>query len=504
MTRNNRFGSLLIAALALVSGSGVTASLAPINFWPAGILSCVVLLHLLRQCTPKQALWRGWMFGLGVFGSGVSWVYVSIHIHGNTPVPLAVFLTGLFCAGLATLYAILSWCYVRFVRGLPADIMLGMPILWVLFEWLRSWLLTGFPWLYLGYAHIDTWLSGWAPLVGVYGLSLICCLTASSLYLAWQYRSPRQWLRYASLPVCLWLAGALLQPIEWVEEQHSKPVSIAIYQPNIPQEKKWDRAWYRPILKQYETATRSLHGHDIVIWPESAIPNFYQRSRKFLDPIALQAAESKTTLITGIPFRDSDSDAYFNSIVALGAGEGVYHKQRLAPFGEYLPLEAQLRGLISFFDLPMSSFSPGGTQQGPLRAGDHNIFPYICYEVVYPDLVAKSASEADFLITISNDSWFGSSLGPLQHLQMARMRALENGRYLIRATNNGVSAIINHRGRTVKQTEQFVETTLKGEVAVMSGRTPFGALGSAPTLLACAVVLVLLALAKRRKTSADS
>ncbi len=501
---NTRSGQLLIALLAPVSGSGVTLSLAPINFWPAGIISCIALLYLLHQCPPKQAFWRGWLFGLGVFGTGVSWVYVSIHVHGNTNIPLAVFLTCLFCAGLALLHGMLAWCYVRFVRGVPGDILIGMPILWVLFEWLRSWLLTGFPWLYLGYAHVDTWLAGWAPLLGIYGLSLICAITASCIYLAWYHRSSTRWLAYALIPMGLWLLGAQLQSIEWVESQNEKPVSVAIYQPNIPQEHKWDRAWYRPILKKYQTATEPLYGHDIVIWPESAIPNFYQRSRDFLDPIAQRAFDQGTTLITGIPFRAEGSDAYFNSIVALGAGEGAYHKQRLVPFGEYLPLEKQLRGLISFFDLPMSSFSPGLPNQASVRVGAHKVAPYICYEVVYPDLVAKNASSADILITISNDSWFGSSLGPLQHLQMAQMRALENGRYMIRATNNGISAIIDHRGRLIKQTPQFVETTLQSEVVVMSGKTPFGYFGSIPLLLACALVLAYMAITKRLGGPADS
>ncbi|MFK8050790.1 MAG: apolipoprotein N-acyltransferase [Halioglobus sp.] len=501
---NTRSSRLLIAVAALAAGSGVTLSLAPIHFWPAGIISCIALLFLLQSCTARQAFWRGWLFGLGVFGTGVSWVYVSIHVHGNTNIPLAVFLTCLFCGGLALLHGMLGWCYAQFVRGLPGGVLIGMPILWVLFEWFRSWFLTGFPWLYLGYAHVDTWLAGWAPIVGIYGLSLFCVITASCIYLAWRNRNPRQWLTSALVSLALWLVGAQLQSVEWVSRQSDKPISVAIYQPNIPQEHKWDRAWYQPILQKYQSATESLYGQDIVIWPESAIPNFYQRSRVFIDPIARRAADNDTTLITGIPFRSEEGDAYFNSIVALGAGKGVYHKQRLVPFGEYLPLEKQLRGLISFFDLPMSSFSPGLPDQAFLRSGDYSVAPYICYEVVYPDLVARNASAADILITISNDSWFGSSLGPLQHLQMAQMRALENGRYLIRATNNGVSAIIDHRGDLVVQTPQFVETTLKSDVFVMSGKTPFGYYGSTPLLLTIALVLSLMAMIKRRGKPADS
>lgn len=485
---------ILAVLLAPLAGAGITLSLAPYNIWPAGIFSCIALLHLLSTCSPKQALLRGWLFGLGMFGTGVSWVYVSIHVHGHTDIFLAVVLTALFCAGLGLLHSALAWCYTKYVRELPGGMLAGFPALWVLFEWLRSWLLTGFPWLYLGYGHIDTPIAGWAPVIGIYGLSLICALTASCLYLTWRARKWINSLSYAAIIAALWVGGSQLQPIGWVAQASEEPLSVAIYQPNIPQERKWDRDWYQPILEQYRNAMEPLYGHDIVVWPESAIPSFFQRSDDFLHPIAEQAARSGTALITGIPFREAGSEQYFNSIVALGDGEGVYHKQRLVPFGEYVPFERQLRGLIAFFDLPMSSFSAGPAQQQSLSTGTYRVAPFICYEVVYPDLVAENASAADLLITISNDSWFGRSIGPLQHLQMAQMRALENGRYMIRGTNNGISAIIDHRGKITAQSQQFVTTTLRGEVQVMLGSTPFSSFGSRPVIIGCAITLLLMTL----------
>ncbi len=430
-----------------------------------------------------------------MFGSGVSWVYVSIHVYGYASVALASFLTILFCAGLALLQALLAWCYVRFVRPLPGGMLVGFPALWVLFEWLRSWLLTGFPWLYLGYAHIDTWIAGWAPVIGVYGLSFICALSGSCLFLTWRSRKAgAALLTYAVLMSLLWVGGSQLKPIEWVAPAQRESLSVAIYQPNIPQENKWDRAWYKPILQKYQDSTEPLYGVDILVWPESAIPNYYQRAGEFLDPIAERAAAAETSLISGIPYISSDSKSSHNSIIALGNGEGVYHKQRLVPFGEYVPLEDLLRGLIAFFDLPMSSFSPGPGGQEALRAGGYRVAPFICYEVVYPDLVAQSANNADLLITISNDSWFGNSIGPLQHLQMAQMRALENGRYMIRATNNGVSAIINHRGQIIAETPQFVSATLRGEVELMLGGTAVSRFGSRPVILGCVALILLMAL----------
>jgi len=364
----------------------------------------------------------------------------------------------------------------------------------VLAEWLRSWLLTGFPWLYLGYAHIDTPIAGWAPIVGVYGLSFICALTGTCLFLAWRSRQAVACATYAVIVITLWAGGAVLKPIEWVVKASEKPLKVVIYQPNVPQEHKWDRDWYQPILRQLREASEPYYGADILIWPEAAIPNFYQRARGFLDPIARRAAANETTLFTGVPYLVEEGAGYYNSVVALGQGDGVYHKQHLVPFGEYVPLESWLRGLIAFFDLPMSAFSAGPADQPPLRAGAYRVAPFVCYEVVYPELVARAARRADLLLTVSNDSWFGHSIGPLQHLQMAQMRALENGRYMIRGTNNGVSAIIDQRGQIVARSEQYVEATLTGEVEVMLGNTPFGSFGVIPVIAGCGIALGLMVL----------
>jgi apolipoprotein N-acyltransferase len=494
MRQESGLNPFLVLFLAPAAGTLVTLSLAPFGIWPLGILSCALYAYLLCTCSTGQALWRGWLYGLGLFGSGVSWVYVSIHVHGHASVPLAAGLTVLFCAGLALLHALFAWTYVRFVRHLPGGMLVGFPSLWVLFEWSRDWLLTGFPWLYLGYAHIETWISGWAPITGVFGLSFICALTGSCLFLSWRSNQAIARTIYAVVIVTLWGGGAVLKPTQWVARASEEPLQVALVQPNVPQEHKWDRRWYRPIISQLEAATDPVLGRDIVIWPESAVPNYFQRAQDFLGPIAERAEAAGTTLISGIPYRPEGSPAYFNSIVALGYGEGTYHKQRLVPFGEYVPLEKQLRGLIAFFDLPMSAFSAGPADQRPLRAGAYRAAPFICYEIVYSDLVARGARSADILVTISNDSWFGGSIGPWQHLQMAQMRGRENGRYVLRGTNNGVSAIIDHQGRIVDRTDQFVRDTLIGEAEVMLGSTPFGSFGSRPIISVCAVSLLLMLL----------
>lgn len=494
---NGKFNHPLAqAVIALLAGALSTLSFAPFGVWPAALVSLYLLIHLLQTDSSSKALLSGWLFGVGMFGTGSSWVYVSIHLHGYAPIPLALFLTAIWSMGLAVLPALFASCYIRFIATRRGAVLFGFPALWVLFEWLRSWLFTGFPWLYLGYGYIDTWLAGWAAVGGVYTMSLAVALSASALFVIAHRHNKRLKITAALILLSLWLGGLALNQIQWASPRNNSELKIGIVQANIPQHLKWLSTYYSTTLNVYQQMTESLEGRDIIIWPEAAIPNYYQNAQSFLRPIAKALGDQNTTLITGIPYRSSlgEETKFHNSIASLGNGSGLYHKRRLVPFGEYVPLENMLRGLIQFFDLPMSNFSPGPAQQGLLSAGDLQLAPFICYEIVYPDMVREFAQQADVLITISNDSWFGASIGPLQHLQMARMRALENGRYLIRSTNNGVSAIIDPKGNIQSESEQFVAQTLEGTVRLMNGNTLFSRTGSLPALLICALVLVLLTL----------
>jgi apolipoprotein N-acyltransferase len=484
-------------ALALVAGSLVTLSLAPFNIWPLGIISLALLAMLLDRGSPALAAKTGWFYGLGLFGSGVSWVFVSIHDYGYAPVPLAALLTLIFCAGLALLSAATAYGYTRWLRAGPLGNTVGFAAAVVLGEWLRSWLLTGFPWLYLGYGHIDTVLAGWAPVGGVWAISFIVAYSGAAATAALLGRCQR-WGQLAAV-LGLWLGGAALNQHQWVNAVDRAPLKVAMIQANISQHEKWSPSAYSRTLATYRDMSAPLwHSHDIVIWPEGAVPNYYQNAKGFLDTIAEQAQNEQSTLITGIPSRRQDPTSpvakSYNSIMAFGAGSGTYHKQRLVPFGEYIPLEGLLRGLIQFFDMPMSAFSPGSSEQSPLTAGDISLAPFICYEIVYPELVSSWLPAADLLITISNDAWFGHSIGPLQHLEMAQMRALEAGRYLLRSTGSGVSAIIDQRGRIVTQSQQFTTEVLKGQARIYSGTTPIAAQGTWPVILWCLVICLALRL----------
>lgn len=493
-------GPTLLRWLApVLAGALFMPGLAPLALWPSAILSIACLVYLLHRQSTRSAFFTGWLYGAGFFGTGASWIYVSIHVYGHATPPLAAALTGLFCLGLAVLTGLQASLYVRLAD--PAGAAPGVLLfaaLWVLFEWLRSWLLTGFPWLYAGYVTLDMPAAGWAPLLGVFGQSFLVVALGSGLA-ALAVSAARQRpaaARRLGLWVIVAVAGLPLGTAEWTEPS-GEPISVAIYQPNIPLEKKWSPHHFRPILRQYEIATLSQVGTtDLVLWPESAIPAYRDSVAPYLDRMADAAKRGGTTLVTGIPTRDGEGR--YNSIVALGTGSGEYHKQKLVPFGEYVPLEHWLRGLIQFFDLPMSNFTAGPAVPPLLRGGGMSIAAFICYEVVYPDFVWQGARESDLLVTVSNDSWFGRSAGPLQHLQMARFRALETGRSMLRGTNNGVSAIIDHRGTIVETAPQFEEQLVTGEVQPRTGLTPVMVWGSLPLLCICALLVAVAAYRRYR------
>ena len=489
--------------IALLAGTLITLSLAPFNIWPLSIVAILLFALGLQKLSAKQASLRGWLFGAGMFGSGASWVYVSIHIHGNAPVPLALLLTSLFCGGLALCISLLSYPYVRFFRDQKMGLLLALPTLWVLGEWFRCWFLTGFPWLFLGYTQVEAPLAGWAPIIGTLGISWIIAFSACLLaQLCLQHQQWRKHVIALSIAALCWLIAPALMQLDWVEEKTDGKLSVTVIQANIPQEEKWKPEQLGPTLRLYRKMTEQAwqaDDVDLIIWPETAIPRLYHRARAFLSLMESEARKNHSAIITGIPYKQPDRGTYHNTVVAFGEGEGVYHKQRLVPFGEYVPMEKWLRGVIEFFDLPMSNFSLAPEGYTLLSVGNFKLAPFICYEVVYPDLVANAIPAADILLTISNDTWFGKSHGPLQHMQMAQMRALENGRYLIRGTNNGVTAFVNEKGQIIKQAEQFVQTTLSGEVIAMQGITPFSRWGSTPLILACCTLLLTLLLWQRQR-----
>ena len=300
----------------------------------------------------------------------------------------------------------------------------------------------------------------------------------------------------------MFASGFAWQQVSWTEPSSQAPLKVALVQGNIPQQLKWSPSYRDQIIEHYLSLSAPLleadSAVDLIVWPETALPLLYHQAWPALAGFEQRLRDSKSGLISGIPYRapatQDEPARYHNSIMALGQADGLYHKQRLVPFGEYVPLENWLRGLIDFFDLPMSNFSLGPDQQQPIQLNsggqETRISASICYEIVYPDLIASSAADAHLLLTISNDSWFGDSLAPTQHLQMARMRALETGRPLIRATNNGISALVGADGQIQQQGPQFQVDLLLGSVQPFSGTTPFVLWGSTAIGLIALVLLI--------------
>lgn len=489
--------------IALLAGALTTLALAPYDIWPLVLLSIALLYRGLRELTPRQAAWRGWWYGFGLFASGTSWVYVSIHDYGAASPPLAAFLTLGFVAGLGLFFALATWLWARWLRrdaALATDA-LAFAALWVAQEAFRGWFLTGFPWLYAGYSQLDGPLAGLAPVGGVWLLSFALALSAALLVnLPRLYRHKPQLAVALALLIAPWLVGALLKGHAWTSPA-GEPLSVAAIQGNVEQNLKWDPAQLNAQLALYRDMSFSSKPTDLLIWPETAVPVLKEQAIGYLSVMDRFASDRQSALITGVPIRQPNERGelrYYNGVSVVGQGSGDYLKQRLVPFGEYVPLQEVLRGLIAFFDLPMSDFARGEHDQPLLEAKGQRIATFICYEVVYPEFAAEMAAQSDLLLTVSNDTWFGKSIGPLQHLQMAQMRALEAGRWMIRATNNGVTALIDPFGQITERLPQFEQGTLYGEVQPMQHLTPYLQWRSWPLIVLCSL-LAAWALIRRRR-----
>lgn len=504
ITRLNSLPQWLLGLIAGVCGGCIPLGLAPFNLWPLSILAITLIALLLVGQPANRSYWRAFWAGLGLYGVGVSWIYVSIHFYGGASVPLAVFLTLVFVVFIALIFAVPFYLLGCKFAASPWGLTLVFPLTWMLGEWLRSWLLTGFPWLYLGYGHIDSWLAGWAPVVGVIGVGFFAALTAGvAAQWLWSPVSSRALTVMSTLVGIVWITGLGLKAVSWTDIGE-EPIRVALVQPDIPQETKWQADQVIPTLDLLVAMSNDLWDNDWLIWPEAAIPVTYHEALPFLNQINEQAERTQTALITGVIYDDRQSQRYYNSIVGLGQAVGFYHKRRLVPFGEYVPLENWLRGLIHFFDLPTSIISIGPWEQGGLQAGPIRIAPAVCYELAYPDLIASSAQHAQVLLSVSNLGWFGDSLGPPQFLQMGKMRALETARYLVYSTNNGHSALINHRGQIEQQSTAFQRETLAGLVYPAEGQTPFMRWGSWPLGILGIAGLIAIAVFQGRNDRANS
>ena len=486
---------------ALAAGALAPLAFAPFGLWPLALLTPALLFLLWEGATPRRALLRGWLFGLGMFGFGVSWVHYSIHHFGGAPLAVAVALAALLILFLALFPATLGWASRRWgARLSPAVRLLALlPAGWLLAEWLRGWIFTGFPWLNLGYAMIDAPAGALAPLTGVYGVGWAVTLSAGALALA-ALLGRAAWKPVTAVAL-LWLAAFALKGYPWTEPA-GEPVSVALLQGNVAQEIKWKEGEREHTLELYDGMTRDAFGARLIVWPETAVPAFYHQERFRLQGLARAAEQQGGDLLVGVPVWE-EAGRYYNAVVKPADAAQFYYKRHLVPFGEFLPLRSVLGQLLRILDIPMADFGEGNGEQPPIHAAGHPIGVSICYEAAFGEELIDALPEARLLLNVSNDAWFGDTLAPDQHLEIARMRALETGRWLLRGTNNGISAIIRPDGKIEARSPQFERHTLRGEALPMAGATPYVRTGNGIVVGLALVVLIVIATRSRRQVADD-
>jgi apolipoprotein N-acyltransferase len=375
-----------------------------------------------------------------------------------------------------------GWIISRLAEGSARRLLFVGPAAWVTIEWLRGWLMSGFPWLAAGYSQIDSTLAGWVPLVGVYGASVVTVLSSAALLGAVIEKGRARWL-YAGTVILPWLVGAALQPIQWTEATDGS-LRTTIVQGGVSQDRKWAADEFKPTLELYRNALLEYHDSDLVIWPEVAIPSTIDQVERYIREWQSDIQSQPRTLLFGILERDLEARKVFNSVVMLnGHDRQIYRKRHLVPFGEYFPVPDFVRKWMRLMSLPTSDMSAGDEDQPLLEglSGD-KMAVAICYEDAYGAEQLYALPEASVLINVSNDAWFGDSIAPHQHLEIARMRALEAGRYVVRATNNGVSAFIGPKGELLDTAPQFEYAAMTMDIIPHTGATPFVRGGNWPVI----------------------
>ncbi|MCP5419172.1 MAG: apolipoprotein N-acyltransferase [Gammaproteobacteria bacterium] len=484
--------------LAVVLGALLPLAFAPFDVWPLAILGLAALFGLWQGQSPRRAAWRGGLFGLGWFGVGIYWVFISLHQYGHAPVAFAVLATLALILAMALYPAIMGYLLVRWApRGDGLRWLMAAPALWTVLEWVRSWLFSGFPWMAMGYSQISSPLSGFAPYFGVFGVGWAVAMSAGLLLMLFRAQGWRR-LSVGLGAGVLWISAWMLAQVVWVEPA-GEPLRVSLIQGNISQDRKFEPEELDNTLRRYaEMSAQVTPDSDVIIWPETAIPMFYDDAREFVEQLEAYAHRTGVDYLIGIPTGSWTTRVFQNSVLSLGSSQGFYHKHRLLPFGEYLPL----RQLLSFFhnlvDIPLGDFTPGGKRQTLLRVAGQPVGVSICFEAVFGSEIRRTLPDARFLVNVSNDAWFGESLAPYQHLQIAQMRSLESGRYMARATNTGISAFIDSHGRIVKHSPLFQAVALTNPVQPLQGATPYVRWGDRPVVILMALLLGLAGWVGRR------
>lgn len=497
---------------AWLLGVASVAAFAPLDWFPVAWMTLAGLFVLLNREADTGRSWRqgaliGGAFGFGLFITGVSWVYVSLSTFGSMPPALAAIATLLFCAFLSIYPALVGALFVRYSPDRWWQRALFLASLLTVGEWLRGWVFTGFPWLAFGYSQTPpSPLAGYVPVFGVFGVSLLTMLVGASLGESVRRffctdrpsdgSSSAPWIPVLFV-VALFGSGALLREVRWTTPRGS-PISVALLQGNVPQDLKWRPEKFIESLRTYYHLSKE-NPAQLTVLPETALPAFLDNvPREYIEEIRKLAEREQGDLILGIVV--GDNTRYANGAVSLGVSpEQHYRKSHLVPFGEFIP--PGFSWFLKLAEIPMSSFTPGELRQAPMVLSGQKVAINICYEDAFGEEIIRSLPNATLLVNISNVAWFGDSLAPAQHLQIARIRALETGRMMLRATNTGMTAIVDTRGTIQSVLPPFTRGALRGEVVGYAGATPFVRWGNWPAIT-LSFLVVLLSLATFRKRNA--
>jgi apolipoprotein N-acyltransferase len=479
-------------------------------------------LHRLQPSTDLSLFWVGFYWSLGAFGFGVSWVYVSIHEFGHVPVVGAAMISLLFVLLLSAIKGT-GFKLIGLLSNVIGRrfLILIVPFCWVLFDFVQSHIFSGFPWLFAGYSQLDGPLSLLSTWIGVYGVTwfmlIICCVIVELLAC---FNDPKR-IAIKPLSLTLILSVLLTLPVIVYVSDAKQPaaenrtasndITVALVQPNVSQTIKWNRRYFGQIMDILYSETEQHWKSDLIVWPEGAIPAYKHQVEDIVFDLENRLKKNKSELLLGLPVYDKQQSLSFSAMYAVGREQQTYHKQVLVPFGEYVPLGQLIRGLMDFLDMPMSDFSPAISPQQPINFSEYSVIPAICYEIAYPGIIHELVSAAvqgstspKLLVTISNDAWFGDSFGPYQHMQMARMRALELGMPLVRSTNDGITAVVDLNGKVLKQLDRFTQGVLLYDVNLENKDTVyrrFGLSGIYSILVLSGFIFLTAWISRRRLTA---
>ncbi len=439
---------------ALLAGALLVAAFAPFQAWYIAPFLVAVLAFIWEQASPRDAAWTGFAFGFGLFAAGTWWLYISLNILGGLWPPLAILLMLMLVLIMACYFALTGYVTTKYSQcGGVLRWVVFFPAAWTVFEWLRGWLFTGFPWMSIGYSQTNSALGAIAPIGGVYGVTWITVLLAGALLTLLLGNLRQRGIALLSVVATLGVVWAL-NGIQWTRAQ-GEPLQVRLVQGAVPQDKKWLPSQLQPTLDLYTSLSASDTPLDLIVWPEAAVPALPFEVSDFLEDLHADMVARDTQMFVGILSLDLERDVFLNSLWSMGVEGGEYHKRHLVPFGEYFPVPDFVRKVMRMMNLPSENVSPGLPVQSPLFVKGVPVAPTICYEIAYGAEQLSFFPDAQLMVNVSNDAWFGDTLAPHQHLQINQFRARETGRPMLRVTNTGITAAIDEQGQVVERIPQF-------------------------------------------------